>query len=316
MKKSSLLPGGFFFCPNGIMGTNTLELRLVSMWEKKVHVQPPYDFDRVLDRLSINPLITLNKEERSVKVPFYSENKPVIVTVKATGTIDEPTFLVTGTNSMERSLQHVSHIFQWDVPLDPIQEHFLQTDLRDIFIEHRGTPLVLDFDPYYCLMKCIIHQQLNMTFAYTLTSRFVTTFGEEVDGTWVHPQPEKIAQLSVSDLRELQFSGRKAEYIIDTSRLIAEGELSLQDLQSKTDEEVTDTLVKLRGIGKWTAQNFLLFALGRPNLFPMADIGIQNAVKKLYNLENKPTYEQMEEYSKPWEPYLSYASLYLWRSIE
>lgn len=288
------------------------------MWEKTVHVQPPYNFDHVLDRLSINPLIDLNKDERSVKVPFYVKNEPVVVTVKATGTIDEPTFTVTGEqkDSMEQALQHVTHIFQWDVPLNKIQDHFLQTDLRDIFIEHRGTPLVLDFDPYFCLMKCIIHQQLNMTFAYTLQSRFVTTFGKEIDGTWIHPRPEKIAQLSVADLRELQFSGRKAEYVIDTSKLIAAGELTLADLQSKTDEEVIDTLVKIRGIGKWTAQNFLLFALGRPNLFPMADIGIQNAIKKLYNLEKKPTYEQMDEYSKPWEPYLSYASLYLWRSIE
>ncbi|MDR4887902.1 DNA-3-methyladenine glycosylase [Fredinandcohnia sp. QZ13] len=288
------------------------------MWEKTVHVQPPYNFDRVLDRLSINPLIKLNKDERLVKVPFYVEIEPVVVTVKATGTTDEPSIVVTGSHkdSMEYALQHVSHIFQWDVPLQEIQDHFLQTDLRDIFIEHRGTPLVLDFDPYFSLMKCIIHQQLNMNFAHTLTSRFVTTFGEEIEGTWVHPRPEKIAKLSVSDLRDLQFSGRKAEYVIDTSKLIASGELTLPDLQSKIDEEVMETLVKIRGIGKWTAENFLLFALGRPNLFPMADIGIQNAIKKLYNLEKKPTYEQMEEYSKPWEPYLSYASLYLWRSIE
>ncbi len=288
------------------------------MWEKNVHVQPPYNFDRVLDRLSINPLIDLNKDERSVKVPFYIKNEPVVITVKATGTTENPIFVVTGTQTglMEQALQHVSHIFQWDVPLDKIQDHFLQTDLRDIFIEHRGTPLVLDFDPYFCLMKCIIHQQLNMTFAYTLTSRFVTTFGEEIEGMWVHPRPEKIAELTVEDLRELQFSGRKAEYVIDTSKLIAAGELTLNDLQSKTDDKVIETLVKVRGVGKWTAENFLLFALGRPNLFPMADIGIQNAIKKLYNLEKKPSYEQMEEYSKPWEPYLSYASLYLWRSIE
>ncbi len=288
------------------------------MWEKTVHVQPPYNFDRVLDRLSINPLNDLNKDERSVKVPFYIKDEPVVVTVKATGTTNEPTFKVTGSekDSMKTALEHVSHIFQWDSPLQEIHDHYLQTDLRDIFIEHRGTPLVLDFDPYFSLMKCIIHQQLNMTFAHTLTSRFVTTFGEEIEGTWIHPRPEKIAELSVTDLRELQFSGRKAEYVIDTSKLIAAGELTLPDLQSKTDEEVMNTLVKIRGIGKWTAENYLLFALGRPNLFPMADIGIQNAIKKCYNLEKKPTYEEMEEYSKPWEPYLSYASLYLWRSIE
>ncbi|WP_449538872.1 DNA-3-methyladenine glycosylase family protein [Ferdinandcohnia sp. Marseille-Q9671] len=288
------------------------------MWEKTVKVQPPYNFDRVLERLSLDPLINLSKDERSVKVPFYFNRQPTVVTVKATGTIDSPSFLVTGEqkDSMDYSLQRISHIFQWEVPIEEIQSHFLKTDLRDIFIEHRGTPLVLDFDPYFSLMKCIIHQQLNMSFAYTLTSRFITTFGDEVDGSLVYPRPEKIAELTVDDLRELQFSGRKAEYVIDTSKLIATGELRLEDLQGKSDEDVIHTLVKIRGIGQWTAQNFLLFALGRQNLFPMADIGTQNAIKQLYKLEKKPTYEQMEEYSKPWEPYLSYASLYLWRSIE
>jgi DNA-3-methyladenine glycosylase II len=79
---------------------------------------------------------------------------------------------------------------------------------------------------------------------------------------------------------------------------------------------VIKQLVKIRGIGPWTAQNFLLFGLGRPNLFPKADIGIQNAIKKHFQLEQKPTFEQMDEISKEWAPYLSYASLYLWRSIE
>ncbi|MCS0543705.1 hypothetical protein NXY55_27410, partial [Aeromonas veronii] len=84
------------------------------MWEKTVHVQPPYNFDRVLDRLSLNPLIDLNKDERSVKVPFYIKNEPVVVTVKATGTTEKPTFLVKGTQTdlIEQALQHVSHIFQ------------------------------------------------------------------------------------------------------------------------------------------------------------------------------------------------------------
>jgi DNA-3-methyladenine glycosylase II len=137
-----------------------------------------------------------------------------------------------------------------------------------------------------------------------------------MDGIWFYPRPEDIAALSYEDLRQLQFSGRKAEYIIDTSRLIAEGKLNLEKLREASDEEVMKALLPIRGIGPWTVQNFLLFGLGRPNLFPKADIGIQNAIKQLLHLEQKPSYEQMEELSKNWEPYLSYASLYLWRSIE
>ncbi|MFT4413878.1 DNA-3-methyladenine glycosylase family protein [Fredinandcohnia humi] len=288
------------------------------MWEKRVEVRPPYNFDRVIERLSLDPLINLDEKERTVKVPFYFNQEPIVVTVKAIGTTDLPVFLVSGEvdDAMEYALQRVTHIFQWNVPLEEIQTHFLPTDLRAIFLEHRGTPLVLDFDPYLSLMKCIIHQQVNMSFAFTLTARFVKTFGKEIDGTWIYPTPEVISKIAIQDLRELQFSGRKAEYVIDTSKLIVEGSLELFELYKKSDEEITETLVKIRGIGHWTAQNFLLFALGRQNLFPMADIGIQNAIKKLYKLEKKPTYEQMEAYSRLWEPYLSYASLYLWRSIE
>src|SRR5690606_707665 len=123
----------------------------------------------------------------------------------------------------------------------------------------------------------------------------------EKDGVWFYPLPETIAELSVGDLRELQFSGRKAEYVIGTSKLITEGKLNFDELEEMTDEEVVKKLVSIRGIGPWTAQNYLLFALGRQNLFPMADIGIQNALKRLYKLEQKPTYEQMERYSESWK---------------
>ena len=77
-----------------------------------------------------------------------------------------------------------------------------------------------------------------------------------------------------------------------------------------------EELLSIRGIGPWTVQNFLLFGLGKQNVFPKADIGLQRAVQRLLGLSEKPSAKQMEELSKRWEPYLSYASLYLWRSIE
>ncbi len=200
--------------------------------------------------------------------------------------------------------------------VNTVQQHFLQTNLAPIFKEHEGTPIVLEFNMYGCIMKCIIHQQLNLKFAHTLTERFVQQFGFQRDGVWFYPLPETIAELDYEALTSLQFSRRKAEYVIDTSRLIAEGKLNVENIEHQTDEEILKELIKVRGIGPWTVQNVLLFALGRPNLFPIADIGIQNALKKLFNLPAKPSKEEMEKWSKEWEPYLSYASLYLWRSIE
>ena len=96
----------------------------------------------------------------------------------------------------------------------------------------------------------------------------------------------------------------------------ASGELNFKEMKHLYNQEIHDILIKLRGVGPWTVQNFLMFGMGRHNLFPMADIGLQNALKKHFDLAQKPSKAEMELYIKEWEPYLSYASLYLWRSIE
>jgi DNA-3-methyladenine glycosylase II len=246
------------------------------------------------------------------------ENTPIVAQVKAIGSTKAPEFVISGTEGalQKKAAERLGEIFQWNTPLETIHQHFQNTDLKGIFDQHYGTPIVLDFDPYSCLLKCIIHQQLNLSFAHTLTERFVKTFGFEKDGVWFYPLPGTVAELQVEDLRELQFSGRKAEYVIGIAKEIASGNLNFEELKNKSDQEVFDQLIKLRGVGPWTVQNFLMFGFGRQNLFPMADIGIQNALKKQYQLEAKPTLQEMESFSKGWDPYLSYASLYLWRSIE
>jgi DNA-3-methyladenine glycosylase II len=288
------------------------------MLQETVHIEGPYDFDQVLKRHSMDPMKKLNLEKRSIFVPIVLGNNSCVVEVTAIGTVDRPAFIITSHQDADKEqvIHIISEIFQWDLSLIPINKHFGQTDLKEIFTQFYGTPLVLDFDPFSSIIKCIIHQQLNMTFAYTLTDRLVKNFGYNIDGVWFFPQPEALANITVARLRELQFSTRKAEYVIDLAKAVSEGSLNLQKIKDLSDEEIFETMIKIRGIGKWTIENFLLFGLGRPNLFPMADIGIQNALKKLYQLEKKPTFEEMEQYKQGWEPYLSYASLYLWRSIE
>lgn len=279
---------------------------------EKIELSFPYDFDRVLDRLSLDPLNAVDKERREVKVPIPGYK---VATVRGMGTMEKPVFEVSGIDS-EEELQHIQEIFHFHKSLEPIHEHFQQTNLKEIFNEHRGTPIVREFDLYGSLAKSIIHQQLNLKFAHTLTTRFVHAFGREADGIWFYPEPQQVAVLTPDILREMQFSTRKAEYIIALSKAIADGELSLQSLSLLDDDEVIRTLTHYRGVGPWTAQNFLLFGLGRPNLFPLADIGLQNALKKLWGLDEKPKVEEIAAHLPQWSPFLSYASLYLWRSIE
>ncbi len=291
---------------------------MVSMWMEQIEVEGPYDFDAVLDRQLLDPLQAVDLSERSIKVPLIIKGHPEVVTVIAKGTLTEPSFEIIGTNIQTKAsiLNRLIEIFNWGETLHEINSHYKNTVLCELFKEHCGTAIVLEYDYFSNLTKSIIHQQLNLKFAYRLTERFVKTFGLELDGAWFYPSPEIVAELSIEQLRELQFSGRKAEYVIGLAQAVVSNQLNLESLRSMNDEQVIDELTKIRGIGKWTAESFLLFALGRPNVFPKADVGIQNALKIIYQQKEKPTMDQMSKWSKEWEPYLSYAALYLWRSTE
>lgn len=271
-----------------------------------------YDFDGAIERLGGDPVNAVDLSKREVHIPMEEGN---IVTLRGAGSTESPSFVLE--NFMDDGqVDKIKSIFHFDRPLNTIANHFKGTDLEQLFMEHAGTPLIQSYSLYGTLMKNIIHQQLNLAFSHVLTMRFVESYGTNQDGVWRYPNPEKIAVLDVEDLRKLQFSGRKAEYVIGLSRSIVEGKLDLMEFSRMDDEEVTREMVSHRGIGPWTAQNFLMFGLGRPNLFPIADIGLQNALKRLWNLDRKPTADEMLAYLPSWSPYLSYAALYLWRSIE
>ena len=277
----------------------------------------PYNYSRVLERLSYDPLNVIEKEKNTIKVPLKIYEKFIIANVSFTGDSQNPVCHIELPSQFEEEgVRRLKEIFQLEVPLDEVNNHFLHTDLEPLFKQFSGMPLICDFDLYFCMMKTIIHQQLNIRFAYTLTERFVKSYGTEKDGVWFYPSPETVSKLDYEDLRKLQFSQRKAEYVIDTSRLISEGKLDLAELRVMADDDVIVELVKIRGVGYWTAENILLFGLGRQNLFPVKDIGIQNALKNLYKLDQKPTLEEMLHYSDRWSPYKSYASLYLWESLD
>ena len=271
-----------------------------------------YDFDRAIVRLAGDPVNSVDLQSRIVRIPMEAGNS---VTLQSIGTKQLPAFIVK--NAIDDiQIETVKSIFHFDKPLDAIGLHFAETELGPLFNEYEGTPLIKGFSLYGTLMKSIIHQQLNLTFSHTLTKRFVESFGKMVDGVWYYPSPERIASLDVLALRDLQFSARKAEYVIGLSQSIAEGKLDLDRFRKMDDDEVTSKLVAYRGVGPWTAQGFLMSGLGRTNLFPLADIGLQNALKKVWNMDRKPTQDEMLACFPEWSPYLSYAALYLWHSIE
>lgn len=289
------------------------------MWQTEVKVDGPYLFKRALKRLSADPAKLINIERESIVVPLVIADHAYAVTIQHIGTTQKPFFRLSGDVLPEHEhkvVKEISRIFQWDVSYKLLAQHFKDTDLGPLFVKLEGTPLVLDFSLYFSLMKSIIHQQLNLTFSHTLTARFVQTFGFQKDGVWFPPSADTVSELAYEDLTALQFSRRKAEYVIDTSRLISSGELQLESFHTLSNENIINTLTSVRGIGPWTAESLLLFGLGRPSIFPYADVGIQNGLKKWYKLDAKPSREQMEKWRKPWAPYETYAALYLWEFLD
>ncbi|SDM47236.1 DNA-3-methyladenine glycosylase II [Psychrobacillus sp. OK028] len=270
-----------------------------------------YRMEDVLKRLAFDPLNSVDIANQTVKIPM----EEYIITVQSIGSFHEPKFIVTGLETKEQ-FERVQSIFHFNRSLEPIQKHFLNTNLHSLFLRFEGTPIITDFSLYANIIKSIIHQQLNLSFARTLTERFVHTFGKCKEVVWLYPSPETIASINVDTLRHMQFSTRKAEYIVGISKAIAESQLNLEALSTQEDDFIISELIKYRGIGPWTAESFLLFGLGRANLFPLADIGLQNSLKILWHLDRKPMKSEITPHLASWSPYNSYAALYLWKNIE
>lgn len=157
------------------------------------------------------------------------------------------------------------------------------------------------------LVESIISQQLSVKASDTIFARFKKLTKDQIT-------PEKILSIKDKDLRSAGLSFQKIKYIKDLSQKVLDKEIVLEDLADKTDREVIDGLTRVKGIGRWTAEMFLIFSLGRENVFSFGDLGLKNALKKIYRLEN-PKFEEMEAIVSKWHPYKSYASRILWKSL-
>jgi DNA-3-methyladenine glycosylase II len=164
-------------------------------------------------------------------------------------------------------------------------------------------------DAYGALLRAIVGQQLSTKAARTIYLRVLDLFG----GTT--PTPEQLLGASEEDLRGCGLSGRKTEYVRDLAAHVLDGELELDRLGKLGDEEVIEEIVAVRGLGRWTAEMFLLFHLQRPDVLSGGDLGIRKAIQVEYRLEEMPTPTRVVEIGEPWRPHRSLASLYLWESL-
>lgn len=192
--------------------------------------------------------------------------------------------------------------------------------LRQVTEAFRGLRLMGIPDLFEAMSWGIIGQQINLAFAYTLKRRLVEHFGTSLvyEGRtyWAFPTPERIAALTTEDLTALQFTGKKAEYLIGVAHLMAEGALSKAGLLAMSDFLAMEKdLLRIRGIGPWTANYVLMRCLRNPAAFPLADVGLHNALKHVLGLESKPTLDQIRQLAEGWQGWEAYATFYLWRVL-
>lgn len=160
------------------------------------------------------------------------------------------------------------------------------------------------------LARSIVFQQLNGTAAGTIYGRFEAACGAR------GVTPDGVLKLRLPRMRSAGLSAQKSEYLRDLARRTRDGEIDFAALPAMDDEAVIEALTRVKGVGVWTAQMFLIFALRRADVLPTADYGIRAAMKKVYGLAELPKPPEMEKIAEPWRPWASVACWYLWRSLD
>ena len=171
-----------------------------------------------------------------------------------------------------------------------------------------------DFTPsgriYYDLLESIVSQQLSVKVADVIFKRFLSLFPDN------YPHPNHVIAIELERLRSVGLSGQKAGYLQNVARFAIENDLEKMDWASMSDEEILSFLTQIKGVGKWTVQMLLMFTLARTDIFPVDDLGIQQAMQRLFKIEEQNPRLlkiKMIELAEPWRPWRTVASRYLWR---
>ncbi len=179
-------------------------------------------------------------------------------------------------------------------------------------IERHGPPrLRLGTNVYHALGRAIIFQQLSGSAANTIYRRFLALYP---GGRF--PAPDRLRATRLVRLRRAGLSRQKANYLRDLATKFGDGTLRPRRLRALGDLELRAALLEIKGVGHWTVDMLFLFTLGKPDVLPVADLGIRKGMQKLFDLDQLPDEEAMNALAERWRPYRSVASYYLWRVLE
>lgn len=163
---------------------------------------------------------------------------------------------------------------------------------------------------FVSLIESIISQQLSVKVADVIYARFENLFPEKLI------TPEKVLAIDTEIMRSVGMSYGKIKYVKSLAEHVIASPTMFEQFDEMADEDIIAELIPINGIGRWTAEMFLIFTMGRPDIFSYGDLGLKNAIRNLYGLKDKPTLEEATEITDQWKPYRSYGSRYLWKSLE
>lgn len=277
---------------------------------------PPYDWTGTLEFLKNRSIqdvevVTSDSYARSVRIgPHTGEIK--VTHLPATHSLQ-----IGFSNTLEKVLpeltRRVINLFDLEAEPEKINAHLgNHTTLADSIIRNPGLRVPGAFDGFEMAVRSILGQQITVKAATTLSSRFASAFGESINDSLdptlsrITPQPGTIAALDEGDIARLGIISARARSIIHIARVFSTGQVKLEP--GMDPEETIAGLIKLPGIGPWTAQYLVMRGLNYRDAFPKEDIALQKAMGRI-------TAKQADLLSQPWRPYRSYAVLHLWRTL-
>jgi DNA-3-methyladenine glycosylase II len=188
--------------------------------------------------------------------------------------------------------------------------HLMKRDrvMKKLIPQHAGVSLQSRGDAFVTLARSIVGQQISVKAAQSVWDRFALLPKKMV--------PAQVLKLKVDDMRAAGLSARKVEYLVDLALHFANDQVHVKAWAEMDDEAIITELVAIRGIGRWTAEMFLIFHLMRPNVLPLDDIGLQNGISRAYFSGEPVSRSEIREVAASWQPFCSVATWYIWRSLD
>jgi DNA-3-methyladenine glycosylase II len=291
----------------------------------RIYVPVPHEFDfsRNLEFLQRSPRELLHRVNDKEVVKVLQSNEEKLLISIGEGKNQLVVNFLNGSPKAEARDFVKNYIREWfDLENDiaPFYELASKDKLLKPLIEkYFGYRIIGQPDLFESIVWAVLGQQINLQFAYTLKQRFVENFGERLrfnnEDYFLFPSPKVVAGLSDEVLLPLQFSRQKSKYTVLLGEAFASGEISKEKLRGLPLEDAKNMLMKVKGVGNWTANYALMKTFKYKDAFPLEDAGVHNAIKNLKKMDRKPTLDEVKKLFKKYKGWEAYATLYLWKSL-